>query len=346
LARYNADMKSPPMPPQLNRWTADQLAALGYRPGFKPEPLLVEASNRRFFRIHTRASGQAATTLVVMYSPPEKENNEQFIRLAEVFAANGIGVPQIIAKATEPGFFLLSDLGRQHFADAYAGADRNLALAEGIDTLIRIQAIPSTAVPRYEPQRFRDELQIFRDWFVEGWLAEAFPSHDLEEPFEELVTITQNQLQCVVHRDFHCRNLLFERANDPGRRVGVVDFQDALMGPVSYDLASLLRDCYYRFPEAEIARWRDYYLQRSPLSISADRFAADLDLTAVQRQLKAVGIFARLQLRDGKSTHLPHIAPVLAQLQDLAARYPQLLPLQGHLRRWRELQAARSGGNP
>lgn len=328
------------MPPQLYRWTADQLTGLGYRPGFKPEPLLVEASNRRFFRIRTRTTRQAATSLVVMYSPPEKENNDQFVTLAGVFAANDIGVPRIIAKALEPGYFLLSDLGQRHFLDAYAGADRESALAAGIDTLIRIQSIADPAVPRYEPQRFRDELQIFREWFVEGWLAESFPAEDLDPVFEALVINTQDQLQCVVHRDFHCRNLLYD-ADMPGNGVGVVDFQDALIGPVSYDLASLLRDCYYRFPETEVTRWRDYYLHNSPLQLGADRFAVHLDLTAVQRQLKAVGIFARLQLRDGKSSHLPHIQPVLSQLQELAERYPQLRPLRAHLSRWRKLAAAR-----
>lgn len=330
------------MAPQLYRWTADQLGALGYRSDFKPDALLVEASNRYFFRVHARSAGTTGMTLVVMYSPPDKENNDQFVKLAEVFHAHDIGVPEIIAKAMEPGYFLLSDVGAQHFADTYATEHGDQALAAGIDTLIRIQSIGDPAVPRYEAARFRDELHIFREWFVEGWLGEASPPDGLEDVFEGLVANAQDQLQCVVHRDFHCRNLLFN-LDRPDQQVGVVDFQDALVGPVSYDLASLLRDCYYRFSEPQIARWRDYYLQHTPLALDPDEFAVHLDLSAAQRQLKAVGIFARLQLRDGKPSHLPHIPPVLSHLQDLAARYTELSPLRPHLDRWRRLTEERGG---
>jgi hypothetical protein len=339
-------MQPQTMPAELSRWTADQLSGLGYRHDFKPEALLVEASHRYFYRIHARgASGGLASTrpsFVVMRSPPEKENNEQFVRLAEVFADHGIGVPEIIAKAPDAGYFLLSDLGRRQFRDVYESADQDPALAAGINTLIDIQSISHPAVPNYEAQRFRDELHIFRQWFVEGWLVEDFPADELDDVFEQLVTNTQDQLQCCVHRDFHCRNLLY--SPDDGR-VGVVDFQDALVGPVSYDLASLLRDCYYRFSESQIARWRDYYLQHTPFKLEHETFAVQLDLTAVQRQLKAVGIFARLQLRDDKPSHLPYIAPVLSQLEALADHHPVLAPLQAHLARWRRNAESRQGSD-
>ena len=198
-------MESLQMAPELYRWTADQLSALGSRPDFRSEPLLVEASNRHFYRIHARHF----ETFVVMSSPPDKENNAQFLALAEVFAAHGVGVPAVLAQATEPGYFLLSDLGKRHLADAYESDHRDQALAASIDTLIRIQAVNDSAVPPYDAQRFRDELGIFREWFVERWLAETFPHSDLIEVFELLIDNTQDQLQCCVHRDFHCRNLLF-----------------------------------------------------------------------------------------------------------------------------------------
>ena len=334
------------MAPELSRWTADQLSGLGYRNDFRPEALLAEASHRHFYRIHARdtARGEQTNrpTFVVMCSPPDKENNDQFVRLAEVFASHGIGVPEIIAKATQAGYFLLSDLGRRQFDDTYESTDRDQALAAGIDTLIGIQSINDPCVPSYEAQRFRDELNIFREWFVEAWLAEAFPSDDLNDVFERLVANAQDQLQCCVHRDFHCRNLLFTPDNG-GHRVGVVDFQDALVGPVSYDLASLLRDCYFRFSESQIARWRSYYLQHTPFNLDPDEFAVHMDLTAAQRQLKAVGIFARLQLRDGKPSHLPYIAPVLSQLEALAGGHRELAPLQAHLTRWHRDVEARLG---
>ena len=330
------------MPSDLARWTADQLDALGYAPDFRADALLAEASHRHFYRIKAStfrsgaalASPATTTTFVVMSSPPEKENNAEFLRLARVFAAHQVGVPDIIAQASDSGYFLLSDLGQQHFSDVYQTDDRDRALAAGIDTLVNIQAIADPALPHYEAQRFRDELQIFREWFVERWLAADFPHHDLDAVFERLIANTQEQTQCCVHRDFHCRNLLF-KPDTRDHQVGVVDFQDALVGPVSYDLASLLRDCYHRFSESQISRWRDYYLKHSPLTLNAGEFATHLDLTAVQRQLKAVGIFARLQLRDAKSSHLSHIAPVLSHLEALAGRYPDLAPLRSHLVRWR-----------
>ncbi|MDH3641746.1 MAG: phosphotransferase [Gammaproteobacteria bacterium] len=329
------------MTPELARWTADQLGALGYRTDFRPTPLLVEASHRLFYRVQVRSAETPRTTFVVMSSPPDKELNDQFVALAAVFANHGVGVPEVLAQASDAGYFLLSDLGARHFADVYGSHEQDAALAAGINTLIHIQAVVDPQIPPYEAQRFRDELHIFREWFVEGWLAADFPSGDLDGVFEALVANTQDQQQCCVHRDFHCRNLLFAEH----QAVGVVDFQDALMGPASYDLASLLRDCYHRFPEPEIARWRDHYLQRTPFQLDPEAFAMQLDLTAVQRQLKAVGIFARLQLRDGKSSHLQHIPPVLAQLQDLAEHYPTLAPLRPHLTRWRGAVADRLG-NP
>ncbi|MFP6835783.1 MAG: phosphotransferase [Pseudomonadales bacterium] len=339
-------MQPQTMPAELSRWTADQLSSLGYRHDFKPEALLVEASHRYFYRIHARGGeGDERSnrpSFVMMRSPPDKENNEQFVRLAKVFADHGIGVPEIIATAPDVGYFLLSDLGGQHFRDAYESPDRDPALAAGINTLIDIQSIDHPAVPKYQAQRFRDELQIFREWFVEGWLAEDFPVIELDDVFEQLVINTQNQPQCCVHRDFHCRNLLY--SSDDGR-VGVVDFQDALVGPVSYDLASLLRDCYFQFSESQIARWRDYYLQHTPFNLEHDAFAMQLDLTAVQRQLKAVGIFARLQLRDEKPSHLSYIAGVLSQLQALAGGYAVLAPLRAHLVRWRHNAESRLGSD-
>jgi aminoglycoside/choline kinase family phosphotransferase len=335
-------MEPQTMAAELAQWTAERLVELGFSAEFRLEPLLVEASHRHFYRVHGQRS--TPSTFVVMASPPDKENNNQFVSLARVFANHGVGVPEIIASHTQAGYFLLSDLGELHFADAYESDQREAALAAGIHTLIDIQTINDPAVPPYDAARFRDELNIFRQWFVEGWLAEAFPSDDLDDVFEELIANTQTQVQCCVHRDFHCRNLLFGADNDD-RPVGVVDFQDALMGPVSYDLASLLRDCYFRFTEPEIAHWRNYYLQRTPFQLDPDEFAVHLDLTAVQRQLKAVGIFARLQLRDDKTSHLPHIPPVLCQLDELAGAYPRLAPLRSHLSRWRRQADSRLGAN-
>jgi len=303
---------------------------MGWPKGVHWEALRVEASHRRFYRVipdpaATAGAGSrgAPSSLVVMDSPPDLENNTQFLSLARVFARYGVGVPRVYAHEPVAGWFLLADLGSNHLADVYLTEGPDTVLPAVLNTLHRIQKVRDPAVPEYTAQRFRDELDIFARWFVEAFLARPFPARRLGAIFDLLVENTREQLQCCVHRDFHCRNLLVT----PGGAIGVVDFQDALRGPATYDLASLLRDCYYRFDETDVARWRNAYLAGTDLPLDAERFPQQLDLMAVQRQLKAVGIFARLHLRDGRPTHLPSIEPVLDQLSDLCDRYPALFPL-------------------
>jgi aminoglycoside/choline kinase family phosphotransferase len=323
-----------PLDPELRHWISQQLAALGRPSDFDVEPLKVEASHRRFYRVRPRET--AEPTQVVMSSPPDLEHNEQFELLASIFSKFGVGVPRIMASDRAAGWYLMTDLGSVHLEDVYGSPQADAAMDLALDTLLRIQAVNDLNLQPYTPGRFRDELDIFRRWFVEDWLQVPFPAGDLTPVFEALVAMTQDQPQCCVHRDFHCRNLLVGE-----HTLGVVDFQDALLGPVSYDLASLLRDCYHRFSETEIERWREGYLARTSLQLDPVKFAADLDLMAVQRQLKAVGIFARLQLRDVKSSHLRYIPPVLAHLGEVAERYPILQPLSRRLPSWQQAAAAK-----
>ncbi len=309
----------------LRQWTRAKTAAMGWTDPLTWDPLPVEASHRLFYRVAPGVPRQGSdnTSLVVMLSPPDLENNDQFALLARVFTAGGVGVPRLIAQEPDAGWFLMSDLGSNHLADVYETHSQDSVLPKVIETLTCIQQITNPAIPAYTPQRFRDELEIYSRWFVENLLDRTFPQTRLEECFEHLVANTQSQPQCCVHRDFHCRNLMLTANGD----IGVVDFQDALMGPAAYDLASLLRDCYYRFTEADVTRWREFYLSRTTLAVDRGRFPEQLDLTAIQRQLKAVGIFARLHIRDHKSSHLVHIVPVLDQLRDLCRTYPPMREL-------------------
>ncbi|MFU8818070.1 MAG: aminoglycoside phosphotransferase family protein [Pseudomonadales bacterium] len=320
----------------LRRWAESELARLTAAPDAAPaywQPLPVEASHRRFYRIGWREGvdcnsgpGPSAQSFVVMSSPPEKENNAQFVALAELFAAHGIGVPELHAADQNRGFFFMSDLGETHFADIYHGAGANSVLPAALVTLTRLQRIRDPRIPPYTRQRFADELELYLQWFL-GELLDTPAPAALTSTFARLLAATEAQPSCCVHRDFHSRNLLIGADG----AVGVVDFQDALMGPVTYDLASLLRDCYHRFSEADVARWRDRYLQLTPLAVNRQTFACDLDMMALQRQLKAVGIFARLHLRDGRDSHLPHIVPVLERIAELAAAYPELTALAKHV---------------
>jgi aminoglycoside/choline kinase family phosphotransferase len=256
-----------------------------------------------------------------MASPPEKEQNRQFEILSGIFTRAGIPVTRILKSQPAAGWYLLEDRGTNDLEAAYAGPDRDSAIGAAIDCLIRLQMVNDPSIPPYTAERFADELGIFREWFVEKTLRTTVPE-DVEAVFLTLVDRAVSQPQCCIHRDYHCRNLLFD-----GTRLGVVDFQDALVGPASYDLASLLHDCYYEFSADEVARWIDYYLSATPLIIKSKTFARDLDYVAVQRQLKAVGIFARLKLRDGKSSHLEYIEPVLARIQRQAAGRKPLAPI-------------------
>jgi hypothetical protein len=305
-------------------WIDRKLERLGRGAPHRREPLAVEASHRRFYRLHG-----ADGSLVAMSSPPALENNAQFVALARLFARHGIGVPELVAADVTRGFFLMTDLGEVHFADVYRDSRRyggpQAVLPAAIATLIRLQQVHDPGIPPYTRQRFEDELGIYEEWFLGRLLGErADPAP--QAVFETLLAAAGRQPVCCVHRDFHSRNLL--KRSDGS--VGVVDFQDALMGPATYDLASLLRDCYYVFPEREVSRWRDAYLAQTPLPVDRDTFPRDLDFTALQRQLKAVGIFARLHLRDGRDSHLPHILPVLERIRDLAGRYPETAALAEH----------------
>lgn len=315
----------------LRRWAEEQIArfpaasAAGHAHW---QPLPVEASQRRFYRLGLGADDAAPErSFVVMSSPPALENNPQFVALAALFAAHGIGVPRLHALDETHGYFLMSDLGETHFADAYRDPGPDAVLPAALDTLIRLQQIRDDRIPPYTRARFEDELGLYQQWFLGGLLDTPAPA-TLAPAFARLVAATQAQPNCCVHRDFHSRNLLIGADG----AVGVVDFQDALMGPATYDLASLLRDCYHRFAEADVARWRDRYMLSTPLPLNRETFASDLDMTALQRQLKAVGIFARLHLRDGRDSHLEHIVPVLERVAELAAGYPELAALAEHVR--------------
>jgi N-acetylmuramate 1-kinase len=316
----------------LRRWTQSALAQLHATDGAGELhwlPLRVEASQRRFYRVRwaTAASPRQspAPSYVVMNSPPSVENNDQFVALARLFAEHGIGVPRLWSADSAAGFFLMADLGETHFADVYESQGPEVALGAALPTLIRLQQVEDPAIPPYTRDRFADELGIYVDWFL-GRLLNAPAPAKLADAFDRLLEATDAQPRCCVHRDFHSRNLLLRTDGT----VGVVDFQDALVGPATYDLASLLRDCYHTFPETVVAEWRDRYLDATPLPVDRATFARDLDLVALQRQLKAVGIFARLHLRDGRDSHLAHIVPVLERIGALAGCYPELAALAEH----------------
>jgi aminoglycoside/choline kinase family phosphotransferase len=312
------------VPDAFKSWIEDQLAARRLH-ALHYQPLRGAASYRRFTRVATET-----TSFIAMEAPPDRENGRQFVELARHFGRHGIPVPEVVASDLLQGFLLVTDLGDRHLHDVYGTPEEAPALAAAIETLTSIQRLPRVElVPPYTRERLADEFALCAQWLLERFLSiepGVSVRRLLERARDALIETIAAQPTCTVHRDYHSQNLMWRE----NRSLGVLDFQDALWGPVCYDIASLLRDCYHRFDEPTIARWRDYYFERSQerlRSMSRDELALRLDWTAIQRQIKAVGIFARLRVRDGRDVHLRDIVPVLGQLIDVAGRYDEIAAL-------------------
>lgn len=275
--------------------------------------LPVEASTRQFFRVSTGVS-----TFVAMLSPPDTEDNPRFVRLADLFRKHGLRTPRVHATDFDRGMLLLEDLGERDFAAAYAAGEIDGPLDAAVRDLVKLQSVSNNDIPPYTTTRFRDELAIFTDWLLGRFVGVDVP-RAYAGVAEALIEATQSVPQRTVHRDYHCRNLIWRDDSN----VGIVDFQDALLGPACYDIASLLRDCYVEFDEARIATWRHCFFALADLDCAESTFNRAFDLTAIQRQLKAVGIFARLHLSRGRDSHLGDIVPVLHRISRLGRDYPE-----------------------
>ena len=297
-------------------------------------PIVNDASFRRYFRIMTQESHHIA-----MDSPPDKENNAAYMRVAERLAAVGVRVPQILAVEQENGFLLIDDLGHRHYLDVLTKDNAGPLYEAALAALVTIQSKANAVdLPVFDRPLLMAEMHLFADWLIKGHLKLSPPSDKLlEQSFDFLADQALKQSSVFVHRDYHSRNLIDAAASAPG----ILDFQDAVQGPYSYDVVSLLKDCYIRWPEEQIYQWAQYYYrlaveQGLPLPPPA-AFRRDFDLMGAQRHLKAAGIFARLFLRDKKPDYLAYIPRTLSYITDLnptpaSARYPELVPLTQWLR--------------
>ena len=268
------------------------------------------------------------TSLIAVDSPPEKENNPAYINVAMAFQRYGVTTPKILAVDFANGFFLLEDFGYQllhsellagSLAEEHSPARLSAAnyYQQAESVLLDIQRVepsPSVFAP-YDAQRLQSEMDLFADWFVGQLLGVELDDHEssmLSELFSRLIESAVEQPQAVVHRDYHSRNLMLLEDG----ALGVIDFQDAVVGPITYDLVSLLKDCYLRLPrEQVISRALDYKrrleTELSTGSISDDQFLRWFDLIGLQRHIKVLGIFARLSLRDGKQAYLKDLPLVI-----------------------------------
>lgn len=316
----------------LKQWIGRVLGPVEYA----IRPASEDASFRRYFRITLRAQ-----TLIAMDAPPDKGDMHPYVSIARRFHALGLNVPRVLEENHERGFFLLSDMGDQVYLRHLNERTVERLYGDALGALIVLQAGTSTDsrdrfLPDYDEALLRRELEIFREWYLGVHLGIKLTSGQasvLDETFIRLTRSALVQPQVWVHRDYHSRNLMLTTQNNPG----ILDFQDAVRGPVTYDLVSLLRDCYIAWPRERVESWVKGYRQlalQSGIAVGEDdaQFLRWFDLMGLQRHLKATGIFARLNHRDGKPGYLADIPRTLGYVREVSTRYPELEPLHGLLR--------------
>ncbi len=303
-------------------------------PGFEQavaEPVSGDASFRRYFRVRRTDPDGSASTFIVMDAPPEHEDCGPFVAIARHWHQQGIRVPAIIRQDLAQGFLLLEDFGDQLMLAKVNHSNADALYRGALAELVKIQQLAAPEdypLPPYDRALLDREMALFPDWLLEQYLGMSLSNTDralLETTFAFLRESALAQPEVTVHRDYHSRNLLVLADST---RPGVIDFQDAVTGPITYDVVSLLRDCYIRWPEQQVQQWLEYFRE---LSLEAGLHRADPDsfrqwfeLTGMQRHLKAAGIFARLAIRDGKHSYLADIPRTIGYLRDAASRQPAL----------------------
>ena len=305
------------------------LARLWPGRSFTLAPASADASFRRYFRI-TLDDG---ATRIVMDAPPSHEDVRPWLHVQRLFHAAGVHVPEVLAENLEEGFLLLSDLGSTTYLAALgADADRADALyRDAIAALIRIQAASRPGeLPPYDRALLKRELDLFPEWYVARHLDTVLSDAErsaLEQVFERIIQVNLAEPRVYVHRDWHSRNLMDSTPNP-----GIVDFQDAVYGPISYDLVSLFKDAYVDWPEEQTLDWLVRYWEgarKAGLPVRADfaELHRDYEWMGVQRHVKVLGIFARLYHRDGKDGYLKDMPLVAKYLRAACSRYGELSPL-------------------
>jgi aminoglycoside/choline kinase family phosphotransferase len=297
---------------------------------FELAPASADASFRRYFRV-TRPGG----SLIVMDAPPDREDVGPYLRVAEMLGEIGVHAPRVLERNTEAGFLLLTDLGSLTYLRALEKGGRADALyGDAIDALVEIQVRGTRhakQLPPYNAKLLRFEMGLFPDWLLTRHLGLALDADEAAKLAQVMDLLTESALaqpRVFVHRDYHSRNLMV----CPGGNPGILDFQDAVHGPLTYDLVSLLRDCYIAWPAEQVRDWVAAYCRRAEaqgleLAGEDSQFGRWFDLMCVQRHLKTSGIFCRLWYRDGKPGYLDDIPRTLGYVREAAGRHAELAAL-------------------
>jgi N-acetylmuramate 1-kinase len=326
---------------QFHAWLASLPVALGLQTATLASAS-ADASFRRYFRLQG-----AEASYIIMDAPPDKEDCAPFVAIAERLIKGGVHAPRVIAQDLQQGFLLLSDLGATTFLAALqtlkTQAQAQTLYLKAIATLVRVQTVSAEGLPPYNHDRLVAEMRLFDEWYVpkhlKQTLSEAEAKH-LSAAYELIASRNCAEAQVLVHRDFHSRNLMVASSDEP---LGVLDFQDAVSGPISYDLASLLRDAYVEWTEEQQLDWAVRYWQQAraaglPVPDTIDAFYQNFEWMGLQRHLKVLGIFARLCHRDGKDGYLKDLPLVAKYALAVCRRYDELAPLGRLLMRLHGIQ--------
>jgi aminoglycoside/choline kinase family phosphotransferase len=294
-------------------------------------PVSGDASFRRYFRGVTEHG-----TWILVDAPPERENSAPFVHVATLFAAGGVTAPAVIAADLARGFMCLQDFGDTVLWTPLEAARVDPAAQPGaatlyrsaFDELLRIQRCAGDTLPRYDDALLLREMRLFGEWFCGGLMQRTLSVAEnamLDDVYAFLAEAARAQPQVFVHRDYHSRNLMYRAAQSPG----VIDFQDAVRGAVTYDLVSLLKDCYIEWPRGQVNAWALEYAAQARQAgilqhVDDKEFLRDFDLMGAQRHLKVLGIFSRLWLRDGKRGYLRDIPLTMRYLVAVLPEHPQL----------------------
>ena len=307
---------------ELRRWLEQRLDTSS----FKLERASTDASFRRYFRVTT-----GGRTSIVMDAPPERESCEPFVRIAGLMARAGVHVPEVYAHDYERGFLLLSDLGVSGYLQALNESSAERLFADAIDALVLWQLATTPGVlPCYDEALLRREIELFPEWYVRrhrGVVLSGAQQAALDQLFALVLANNLSQPKVYVHRDYMPRNLMVCEPNP-----GVLDFQDAVLGPISYDILSLFKDAFISWEEKRVLEWTARYWRQAqraglPAGASFEDFYRDFEWMGVQRHLKVLGIFARLKYRDGKPDYLEDAPRFIRYLRAVAVRYQELNPL-------------------
>ncbi|MDO8811199.1 MAG: phosphotransferase [Gallionella sp.] len=315
---------------QLTNWLESQFP----NETFTISPASADASFRRYFRAtfaDSNSNTLPAKSLIVMDAPPQHENCRPFLHVAKLFEKAGTHVPHVYAQDLQQGFLLLSDLGNATYLQALDVGTARKLYGAATDALINIQlASRENELPPYDEALLLREMRLFPEWYIARHLNITLTDKQhakLEEVFARIIANNLAQPRVYVHRDYHSRNLMLSEPNP-----GILDFQDAVYGPITYDLVSLFKDAYIKWEEAEIIDWLIRYWEKArkaglPVAEDFSGFYRDYEWMGAQRHLKVLGIFARLYHRDSKDSYLKDLPLVMAYLRAACARYIDLKPL-------------------